>query len=221
MKLNFDFGPKILAGLAGVALCATTVCAQNDFFQVPKIVEFPVMGGSNFTTATIYTTNPTVVDLIGMQGIASLIVVATNAPATNGVPTSGTLTLTVYGANNPTNDSWAAITNAALAVKTSLNITNRYLGITNLYVTVPYLSSGYVSNAIPSSDGFAGQWVTAPAWTNTGVITTGTKGGVFVLGLKVASQPRYLQLVLSTIGSNTVSSAGGVLIGRTSWGNYP
>lgn len=217
MKKTF----KNLIALGGLLLLACTASAQIDYFTMPKIVRFPMMGSSNFTTTTSYVTNRCVVDLIGMEGVGTLIVTATNCPVTNGVPTTGKMSINVYGANVPTNGTWAAITNTALANETSHIITNYYAGITNLYVTNFYLCPGYVSNATASVEGFAGQWVTAPVWTNTGVICSSVGGGVFALGIQLASQPRYLQLVLATEGSNTVSQVGAVLIGRTASGRYP
>lgn len=206
-----------------VLLAVSTMAgmAQFDFFSMPKMLVFPMMGTSNFTTTTTYASNDSPVDISGMEGIGVLIVTLTNCAVTNGVPTTGKSSVWLYGADNPTNSSWAALTNTSLAINNKGYITNFFLGITNLFVTNNYLTSGYISNATPSKDGFAGQWITAPNWTNTGVIATSVRGGIYALGIQLGTQPRYLSLMVSAEGSNTISSCGAVLIGRSKNPRYP
>jgi hypothetical protein len=157
------------------------------------------------------------VDLKSFEGVAGLYLSLQDVAAAN----TGAATITVTTSPNGTN-GWVNLTNYSLATATTVIYTN-YWGTTNSQYTLAtnnYLVPGVLSNAVPSLNGFAGQFYVQNPFTNYGAVCAGVTNANYLVGFQVNDQQRYLQVVWAITGTSTTWAGSTVLVGRRSNPRY-
>ena len=186
---------KILpAAIAGLCLAASAY-AQIDTFGTTR--SFVLTSPTAMTQAAPLLTNGPI-DTHGFDGIANVDL----ATLTNG---TGAPVLTAQLYTSPDQTNLTALANYALAVSSSITITNLMYGSTNLTCTQTALYPGTTTTPTAATAGWATPYLAPALFTNTGAATVSTKG-FYRIGYNVGDAARYLYIVWN-VGSGTVSNA--------------
>lgn len=199
----------------GVAAFLTSFNCQaqygaGDMFGVPRFI---VMDQGQVTAATsavtVSNSNP-VIDVHGYDGIAAVVFsgITTNASA------NSTLYARLEGSQTGTN-GWALLTNCAVMVLSTNNITNLTTAVVG---TNTYLLPALPTFPTTATAGFAGPYLSPPAFTSTSVLCSNVTTAVSVLGFPVADVPRYLHAVYIVTGETNATSC--FFIGRKNSGSF-
>jgi len=217
---------SVLIG-AGLLL-ATTAWAQLDTYAAPRWISIVPTLITNAVIAqpgnTSVTNQP--IDIHAYDGVAAVYFTWAGVPSAraNGSNNTGSLTVTAYGSNTATNRGvektlvapiWA-ISNLSIATSTPLTLTNySYSLITQRpWVTNTYHVPGTIVTADPTTAGFAGQYLLQEPFTNAAVGATTATIGSQLVGFQIGDQPRYLQLVYTVTGTNSVWFVSGAIVAK-------
>ena len=188
MKIKNKFSILVLAFLS-LALPLFAQPAPDIYGTARTIVVTP---GKLFVGATLlYTNGP--VDLRLVDGVAAL----TFCTVTNGA--GGTITASVYGSQDQTN---LTAISYALSTYTPVVYTNFWYNTNGIVATNNYLLPGTFGSASASTAGFAGNYLTAAPFTNTGAITLSLTSPTQI-GFSASDVPRYLYVVYAPAGTAT------------------
>jgi hypothetical protein len=195
---------NILALIATFGLAATAFGQGTsfDYFGGPRalVVQTP-------TNILATYTNPVSVDISRFTGIARLDIFSN----TNGPGSTPSATVTIE--TSPDQVTWTALQNYALAVQSSIKITNTYYG-TNLVSTNNFNLPGTVTTPTSSTAGWATEYLVPSAFTNTGAVTV-TAQNIYSLGFVPDDQSRYMRTRWTLAAGTTNLAIGVLLTGRT------
>ncbi len=206
---------KKLSRLA-VAVLALTITASGmaqgfDLFSIPRatVLMPPTILTQTSNTDLLFTNSA--IDVRDYDGVGAILLSVTN--------TAGTLPkIYTYIQGSSDNTNWTTLSTLATATATSESLTNASFPVA-VKVTQSTLIPGTITVATPATAGFAGTYLTPAAFTADNVCTN-TPGGGFLSGIVLRDAPRYLRLMGTVTGSNSVFVAGSVLLGRKVSGVY-
>jgi hypothetical protein len=213
---KFNLFKKFAAVAVGMVIAGSAV-AQYDYYAQPTWLNVWDLASTLETGSTAITNTP--VDLKEFIGVGALYLnTSVGSGATNGGVIFGTGAIQAYTSATGTN-AWQPLTNFSLATATQVIYTN-YWGTTNSQYTLAtnnYFTPGVMSNAVPSVNGFAGQFYVQNPFTNYGAIASGVTNSYVLVGFQINDQQRYLELVLTlTTPTNAVWTESATLVGRRS-----
>ncbi len=223
---------KLSILLAATLMLATAAWAQLDTYAAPRwisILPTLITNGVIASPAAISVTNQPI-DIHAYDGVAAAYFTWARNPIAEASAQSGSLTVTVYGSNTATNRGvektlvapiWA-ISNLSIATSTPLTLTNySYSLITQRsWVTNTYHVPGTIVTADPATQGFAGQYLVQEPFTNAAVGATTAVIGSQLVGFQIGDQPRYLQLVYTVTGTNSVFFVSGAIVAKQASGRW-
>lgn len=187
------FKQLMVGVILGVAALLPLGLRAQNLYSDPR--ELILAAPTNFTTIgqTTFTNGP--VDLADYDGEARFdLMVYTNAANA------------VWKATFETSDditNWVAIPKYALATTTTLNITNRIYGGTNLFAANSVQLPGTI--VVPSaSSGFATPYLSPSPFTNSGAIVVSK--GVYTIGVPINDGKRYWHVIWDDSGSTAAGT---------------
>jgi len=208
-------GLTLLGLLAFSPMCHAQGAGAGDMFAGPRFLVLDVGTVKAATTASSVIDLP--IDIHGYDGIASVII---TAPVEAGGDATGTIYARLEGSPDGQvtgTTNWTILTNCAVMNTFTTNIlTSLVSGI--LGVTNTYMIPGTVTTPTANSAGFAGQYLSATAFTSAGVGLTNVASGIAVIGFNVSDAPRFIRLKYTVTAQTNCVSA--VMIGRKNSGTW-